>query len=59
MNFFVSLTLENAFVINCLAENKSLREEMGKKAAERVAENFNEKDIIRKLYEYLSEGVDR
>jgi rhamnosyl/mannosyltransferase len=48
-----------ATAINCLAENKSLREEMGKKAAERVAENFNEKDIIRKLYEYLSEGVDR
>lgn len=48
-----------ATAINCLAENKSLREEMGKKAAERVAENFNEKDVIRKLYEYLSEGIDR
>lgn len=42
-----------------LARNRELREEMGKKAAERVAENFNEKDVIRKLYEYLSEGIDR
>ncbi|MBR5512695.1 MAG: glycosyltransferase [Ruminococcus sp.] len=42
-----------------LARNRELREEYGKNAADRVMENFNEKDIIRKLYEYLSEGIDR
>lgn len=45
--------------ILALARNRELREEYGKNAADRVMENFNEKDIIRKLYEYLSEGVDR
>lgn len=42
-----------------LARNRELREEYGKNAADRVMENFNEKDVIRKLYEYLSEGIDR
>ena len=45
--------------ILALARNRELREEYGKNAADRLMENFNEKDIIRKLYEYLSEGVDR
>lgn len=45
--------------ILALARNRELREEYGKNAADRVMENFNEKDIIRKLYEYLSEGIDR
>lgn len=45
--------------IIALARNRELREEYGKNAADRVMENFNEKDVIRKLYEYLSEGIDR
>lgn len=45
--------------ILALARNRELREEYGKNAADRVMENFNEKDVIRKLYEYLSEGIDR
>lgn len=45
--------------ILALARNRELREEYGKNAADRVMQNFNEKDVIRKLYEYLSEGIDR
>lgn len=48
-----------AKAINRLAENKELREELGKKAAQRVMDNFNEKDVIRRLYDYLSEGINR
>lgn len=48
-----------ANAINRLAEDKPLREKFGKNAAERVAAEFNEGDIIRKLYEYLSEGIER
>ena len=48
-----------AKAINRLAEDKKLREELGKKAAQRVMDNFNEKDVIRKLYDYLSEGITR
>lgn len=48
-----------AKAINRLAENKELREELGKKAARRVMDNFNEKDVIRRLYDYLSEGINR
>ncbi len=47
-----------AKAINRLAENKELREELGKKAAQRVMDNFNEKDVIRRLYDYLSEGIN-
>ncbi len=47
-----------AKAINRLAEDKGLREEYGKNAVERVMENFNEKDVIRKLYDYLSEGIN-
>ncbi len=48
-----------AKAINRLAEDKELREELGKKASQRVMDNFNEKDVIRRLYDYLSEGIDR
>lgn len=48
-----------AKAINRLAEDKELREELGRKAAKRVIDNFNEKDVIRQLYDYLSEGIDR
>lgn len=48
-----------AKAINRLAENKELREKLGKKAAQRVMDNFNEKDVIRRLYDYLSEGINR
>lgn len=48
-----------AKAINRLAENKELREELGRKAAKRVIDNFNEKDVIRQLYDYLSEGINR
>lgn len=48
-----------AKAINRLAEDKELREELGRKAAKRVIDNFNEKDVIRQLYDYLSEGMTR
>ena len=44
-----------AAAINRLAEDKPLREKLGRNAAVRVKRDFNEKDIIRKLYEFLSE----
>ncbi|MBR3971149.1 MAG: glycosyltransferase [Ruminococcus sp.] len=43
-----------AKAINRLAEDKELREELGRNAAERVKEKFSEKKIIRSLYGYLS-----
>ncbi len=43
-----------AKAINRLAEDKELREELGRNAAERVREKFSEKKIIRSLYGYLS-----
>lgn len=43
-----------AKAINRLAEDKELREELGRNAAERVREKFSEKKIIRSLYSYLS-----
>lgn len=48
-----------AKAINRLAEDKEFREELGRKAAVRVIDNFNEKDVIRQLYDYLSEGITR
>ncbi|MBR6069964.1 MAG: glycosyltransferase [Ruminococcus sp.] len=44
-----------AAAINRLAEDKPLRDKLGKNAAYRVKHDFNEKDIIRKLYDFLSE----
>ena len=44
-----------AAAINCLASDRKLRETFGRNAAERVAEQFNEKNIIKELYRILSE----
>lgn len=44
-----------AAAINCLASDRELRETFGRNAAERVAEQFNEKNIIKELYRILSE----
>ena len=44
-----------ARAITRLAEDKTLREKLGKNAAVRVYKNFNEKNVIRRLYEYLAE----
>lgn len=46
-----------AKAINRLAADKTLRERLGKNAALRVQNNFNEKDVIRRLYGYLTEEV--
>lgn len=48
-----------AKAINRLAEDKELREELGRNAAERVKEKFSEKKIIRSLYSYLSGEASR
>lgn len=48
-----------AKAINRLAEDKELREELGRNAAERVKEKFSEKKIIRSLYGYLSGEASR
>lgn len=48
-----------AKAINRLAEDKELREELGRNAAERVREKFSEKKIIRSLYGYLSGEASR
>ena len=42
-----------AKAINYLAENKELREKLGKAAAERVKNEFNEEKILGKLYDIL------
>lgn len=44
-----------AAAINRLAEDRALREKLGRNAAYRVKRDFNEKDIIKRLYEALSE----
>ncbi len=44
-----------AAAINRLAEDRPLREKLGRNAAYRVKRDFNEKDVIKKLYEALSE----
>lgn len=46
-----------AEAVNRLASDGKLREEYGKAAAERVEECFNEKNVIRRLYDILSGGV--
>ncbi|MCQ2491252.1 MAG: glycosyltransferase [Ruminococcus sp.] len=43
-----------AAAINKLAEDRPLREKLGRNAAVRVKRDFNEKDIIRRLYETLA-----
>ncbi len=48
-----------AMAVNRLARDKNIREIMGKNARERVLKNFNEKQIIRKLYSFLAEEVNR
>lgn len=44
-----------AKAITRLAEDKTLRGKLGKNAAVRVRGSFNEKDVIRRLYDYLAE----
>jgi glycosyltransferase, family 1 len=44
-----------AEAINALAADKEMRESFGKAAAERVMTEFNEKNVIRKLYRILSD----
>lgn len=44
-----------AVAINKLAEDKELREKLGRNAAHRVKKYFNEKDVIKSLFEALSE----
>lgn len=46
-----------AKAINTLAENKELREKYGRNAAERVEKYFNEKNVIREIYNTLSENT--
>lgn len=48
-----------AEAINRLAENKSLREELGRNAQQRVFRNFNEKNVIKQLYRFLAEEVGK
>lgn len=48
-----------ANAVNRLASNKNMREVMGKNARERVVRYFNEKKIIRKLYRFLAEEVNK
>lgn len=48
-----------AKAINKLAGDRSMREAMGKNARERVLKNFSEKQIIRKLYSFLAEEVNK
>lgn len=47
-----------AEAINILAENKTLREKLGKNARKRVLENFNEKNIINNLYKIIIDEVN-
>lgn len=46
-----------AEAINTLAADAEMRESFGKAAAERVMTEFNEKNVIRKLYRVLSENL--
>lgn len=46
-----------AEAINTLVADAKMRENFGKAAAERVMTEFNEKNVIRKLYEVLSENL--
>ncbi len=48
-----------AKAINRLAVDRNMRETMGRNAHERVLKNFNEKEIIKKLYEFLAEEVNK
>lgn len=47
-----------AEAINILAENKTLRETLGKNARKHVLENFNEHNIINNLYKIIIEEVN-
>ncbi|MCM1006561.1 MAG: glycosyltransferase [Ruminococcus flavefaciens] len=46
-----------AEAINTLAADAKMRENFGKAAAERVMTEFNEKNVVRKLYGVLSENL--
>lgn len=48
-----------AKAVNTLAGDDKLRETMGKNARERVVKHFNEKQIIKKLYRFLAEEVNK
>ncbi|MDE6789481.1 MAG: glycosyltransferase [Ruminococcus sp.] len=46
-----------AKAINKLADDRNMREAMGRNAQKRVTKNFNEKQIIQKLHRFLAEEV--
>lgn len=46
-----------AEAINKLASDKELRESLGKNAAERLQTYFNEKNVIKQIYNTLSENI--
>lgn len=48
-----------AKAINRLSSDKKLRERLGRNAALRVREKFDEKDVIRKLYRYFEEVTEK
>lgn len=49
--------MDLAEAINTLAADAKMRENFGKAAAERVMTEFNEKNVVRKLYGVLSENL--
>lgn len=48
-----------ADAINILAKHDNLRKELGRNAQKRVINDFNEKQIIKKLYKFLAEEVSK
>ncbi|MDE5936172.1 MAG: glycosyltransferase [Ruminococcus sp.] len=48
-----------AKAVNLLANNKNLREKLGRNAYKRVIRKFNEKYMIRRLYKILEEEVNK
>ena len=50
---------ELAAALQILAEDEKLREKYGKAAAERVMSEFNEKNVIRKLYSVLADKEEQ
>lgn len=48
-----------AKAINILAKNADLRKKFGANAQKRVIKSFNQKDVIKKLYGFLAEEVNK
>lgn len=48
-----------AKAINTLADNKSMRTNLGRNAQIRVLSHFNEKNVIKKLYRFLAEEAEK